>query len=91
MYLGAAWYPEHWEESRWPIDLELMRDAGMNVVRIGEYAWSRLEPAEGDYELDWLERAVALAEQFGAWARAGKYSWSSTTRPAVSLSNSHAD
>jgi beta-galactosidase len=65
MYLGTAWYPEHWEESRWPIDLDLMRRAGMNVVRIGEYAWSRLEPTEGDYHLDWLERVVNLAEQFG--------------------------
>ena len=33
----------------------------MNVVRIGEFAWSTLEPSEGHYELDWMERAIALA------------------------------
>ena len=33
----------------------------MNVVRVGEFAWSTMEPREGVYELDWLERATALA------------------------------
>ncbi len=58
---GAAWYPEQWPESRWNTDLQLMEDAHIHVVRIGEFAWSRLEPTEGDYQFDWLERAVALA------------------------------
>jgi beta-galactosidase len=65
MYYGSAWYPEHWPEARWREDLRLMREAGMNVVRIAEFAWSRLEPAEGCYELDWIERAVAAAAEFG--------------------------
>ena len=61
--LGAAWYPEQWPEDRWDADLTLMQAAGMNVVRIGEFAWSALEPAEGHYDLDWLARAVRLAEE----------------------------
>lgn len=65
MYLGAAWYPEHWPESRWRDDLRLMREAGLNVVRVGEFAWSRMEPAEGQFDLDWLERAVELAAEYG--------------------------
>ncbi len=62
---GSAWYPEHWPESRWPRDLELMRQAHMNVVRMAEFAWSRLEPRDGEFDLDWLERAVALAAEAG--------------------------
>ena len=65
MRFGSAWYPEHWEESRWPEDLRLMRDAGMNVVRMAEFAWSRLEPEEGIYDLDWLERAIEIAARHG--------------------------
>jgi len=65
MYYGSAWYSEHWPEVRWREDLRLMRETGMNVVRVAEFAWSRLEPAEGRYELDWLERAVAAAAEFG--------------------------
>jgi len=59
--LGAAWYPEQWPESQWDSDLQLMQDAHMNVVRVGEFAWSTLEPSEGRYDLDWLARAIALA------------------------------
>lgn len=61
MRLGCAWYPEHWNEQRWPEDLRLMREAGMNVVRVAEFAWSRMEPEEGKFDLDWVERAIEAA------------------------------
>lgn len=61
LFLGAAWYPEQWPEAQWDHDLQLMQDAHMNVVRVGEFAWSTMEPREGVYELDWLERAIELA------------------------------
>jgi beta-galactosidase len=59
--LGAAWYPEQWPEARWEADLTLMQQAGIHMVRVGEFAWSRMEPSEGQYDLDWLERAIAAA------------------------------
>ncbi|MCS6774741.1 MAG: beta-galactosidase [Anaerolineae bacterium] len=65
IHLGAAWYPEHWPESRWAEDLQLMREVGLTVVRLGEFAWADLEPEEGRFNLDWLERAVALAAAHG--------------------------
>jgi len=59
--MGDAWYPEQWPESRWEEDLKMMEAADLKVVRIAEFAWSRMEPSEGRYDLDWLERAIALA------------------------------
>jgi beta-galactosidase len=59
--MGDAWYPEQWPESRWEEDLKLMEAADLKVVRIAEFAWSRMEPSEGHYDLDWLERAINLA------------------------------
>jgi beta-galactosidase len=61
LVLGAAWYPEQWPEERWEKDLSLMQAAGVNTVRVGEFAWSRMEPSEGHFDLDWLERAITLA------------------------------
>jgi beta-galactosidase len=61
LLLGTAWYPEQWPESRWEQDLQLMQKAGIRMVRIGEFAWSRMEPEEGRFDLDWLDRAIALA------------------------------
>jgi len=61
--MGVAWYPEQWPESRWEEDLRLMEAANLKVVRIAEFAWSRMEPLEGHYDLDWLERAISLAKK----------------------------
>ncbi len=65
IHLGAAWYPEHWAESRWQADLDLMRAAGLTVVRIGEFAWADLEPEEGRFHIDWLVRAAEMAHLSG--------------------------
>lgn len=63
LILGAAWYPEQWPESRWEEDLSLMQAAGIHMVRVAEFAWSRMEPEEGKFDFDWIQRAVALAAQ----------------------------
>jgi beta-galactosidase len=65
MNFGVAWYPEHWDEAQWANDLRLMREAHFNTVRIADGAWSRIEPVEGSFDLDWLERAVSLAGDHG--------------------------
>ncbi|NYF80950.1 beta-galactosidase [Granulicella arctica] len=61
LYLGAAWYPEQWPESRWDADLALMEKAHIRFARIAEFAWSSMEPTEGNYQWDWLDHAIAAA------------------------------
>ncbi|WP_152047095.1 beta-galactosidase [Aureimonas psammosilenae] len=56
--LGVCYYPEHWPEDWWAEDARRMAETGISFVRIGEFAWSRLEPVRGRFEFDWLERAV---------------------------------
>ncbi len=65
MYYGADYYPEHWPEERWPEDARLMKEAGFNVVRMAEFAWTRLEPREGTFDFEWLDRAIALLGEQG--------------------------
>jgi len=55
---GVAYYPEFWPEDRWDEDVRLMKRAGINFVRIGEFAWTAMEPAEGRFDLGWLHRIV---------------------------------
>ncbi|MEM9270796.1 MAG: beta-galactosidase, partial [Pseudomonadota bacterium] len=56
--VGVCYYPEHWPEARWAQDAERMAQTGLSLVRIGEFAWSRLEPKPGDLRFDWLDRAI---------------------------------
>ena len=69
--LGTAWYPEQWPESRWEADLALMQQAGVRMVRVAEFAWSRMEPSEGQYDLDWLDRAISAAAKHGIYTVVG--------------------
>ncbi|MBW4331785.1 beta-galactosidase [Stakelama sp. CBK3Z-3] len=62
---GTAWYPEQWPESRWDADLAWMKEAGFNTVRIAEFAWSTMEPREGEFHFEWLDRAIAAARRHG--------------------------
>ncbi len=58
-YIGSAYYPEQWPEENWQKDIALMREAGFNVVRLGEFAWSTIEPEAGKFDFDWLDHAIA--------------------------------
>lgn len=62
-YLGACYYPEVWPLKQVDEDIALMKEMGLNVVRINDFAWSCLEPQPGKYDFDWLHRVVnKLAE-----------------------------
>lgn len=63
--LGVSWYPEQWPEERWERDLALMQAAGIDTVRIAEFAWSRMEPEEGRFDFGWLDRVVAACAKHG--------------------------
>ena len=63
--LGVCYYPEHWPEDSWATDAALMAETGLTWVRIGEFAWSRIEPSAGDLRWDWLDRAIATLGKAG--------------------------
>lgn len=56
--LGTCYYPEHWPQEVWREDAARMVEAGLTWVRIGEFAWSRLEPSPGALDFDWLDVAI---------------------------------
>ena len=65
MKLGVCYYPEHWPESMWAQDAARMVAAGLSVVRIGEFAWSRIEPEPDRFDWGWLDRAIAVLGEAG--------------------------
>src|SRR5213078_476059 len=55
---GVAYYPEYMPYDRLEKDVEMMRKAGISVVRVGESTWSSWEPRDGDFQFDWMQRVL---------------------------------
>ncbi len=64
-YLGCAYYPEYWGVDRVETDAKLMKAAGINIVRIGEFAWTPMEKEEGIFDLGWLHQSVEILGKYG--------------------------
>jgi beta-galactosidase len=55
---GGDYNPEQWPDEVQRDDIELMREAGVNFVTVGVFAWGLLEPRPGEYEFGWLDRVM---------------------------------
>lgn len=63
MILGTAYYPEHWDKTRWEDDILRMKEHGINMVRIGDFAWCKLEPEEGDFNISYYDQFLEICEK----------------------------
>jgi hypothetical protein len=63
--LGTCYYPEHWPEETWAEDAARMAGLGLTWVRIGEFAWSRLEAEPGRFDWGWMDRAFDVLTAAG--------------------------
>lgn len=87
MKLGVCYYPEQWPTERWAEDARLMHAAGLEIVRIGEFAWALMEPAQGRYAWQWLDRAIAILADAGLQVVLG----TPTATPPAWLTQAHPD
>jgi beta-galactosidase len=85
--LGVAYYPEQWPRDRWRTDARMMAEAGLTLARVGEFAWSALEPEPGRFELDWLDEAIGILDDAGIEVVVG----TPTATPPAWLIESHPE
>ena len=57
LHFGVDYYPEHWERERWDTDAALMQKMGIQMVRMAEFSWHKLQPAEDTFDFGWLDRS----------------------------------
>jgi beta-galactosidase len=62
---GVAYYHEYMPYDRLEKDVQLMQDAGISVVRLGESTWSLFEPEEGRFEFTWMDRIIDRMQKAG--------------------------
>jgi beta-galactosidase len=88
MHYGGDYNPEQWPETVWPEDVRLMREAGVTMVSLGIFAWSRIQPAEGVFDFEWLDTVIDLLHEGGiavdlATATASPPPWATTAYPQM--------
>jgi beta-galactosidase len=76
---GAAYYPEYMPYERLDTDVELMRQAGITVVRVGESTWSSWEPRDGEFQSAWMTRVLDRLHSAGIKAILGTPTYSVPT------------
>ncbi len=58
MYMGVDYYPEHWPVSLMDEDIRRMKEMGVNMVRIGEFAWHLMESEEGKIDFSFFDEVI---------------------------------
>ena len=62
---GVDYYPEHWPKERWPIDAKMMREMGIQIVRMAEFSWQKFEPRAGEFHFEDLDEAIDILAKEG--------------------------
>ncbi|MCX7025122.1 MAG: beta-galactosidase [Spirochaetes bacterium] len=62
---GVDWYPEQWDEGMWERDADRMKEFGVDIVRLMEFAWAVIEPEPGRFDFSLFDRAITLLASRG--------------------------
>ncbi|WP_171720033.1 beta-galactosidase [Paenibacillus phytohabitans] len=65
IFVGTNYHPHDWPRERWPVDIQLMKDSGFNLVRLGHLCWDSFEPSEGNFTFEWFDEVMDLFAEAG--------------------------
>ena len=90
MLHGGDYNPDQWLDRPdiLEADIRLMKEAHINCVSVAIFAWAKLEPEEGRYEFDWLEKVIDNLYENGIYtvlatpSRSSTGAWSRKAWPA---------
>lgn len=85
---GADYNPEQWPREVWDEDIRLMQQANVDVVSIAIFSWARLQPAQDQWDFEWLDDVMDMLAEAGigadlATATASSPAWLSTQHPEI--------
>lgn len=58
IYFGGDYNPDQWDDATLERDMELFKKANVNLVTLPVFSWAKLEPSEGVYHFEWLDKIL---------------------------------
>jgi beta-galactosidase len=65
MLYGGDYNPDQWSEDIWQEDIRLMQDAGVNLVSLAIFSWAKIEPRQGEFHFEWLDKIMDMLHAGG--------------------------
>jgi len=62
---GGDYNPDQWTPEIWQEDARLMQEAGVNLVSLGIFSWTKMEPKPGVFDFEWLDQLMDLLHTHG--------------------------
>lgn len=87
IWYGGDYNPEQWPKNVWREDIDLMKQAGVNILSVGVFAWSKIEPRDGEYDFSWLDEIVEMLGKAGIAVDLA----SATASPPLWLTQAHPE
>ncbi len=87
IWYGGDYNPEQWPREVWQEDVRLMKKAGVNIVSLAIFSWSRIEPAEGQWDFSFFDEVIDLLGKNGIAVDLA----TSTASPPMWLAQAHPE
>lgn len=88
LYFGGDYNPDQWDEATIRKDMEYFQECHINYVALPVFSWAKLEPEEGVYQFEWLDRILDMIWEHGisvclATSTAAQPEWMSKKYPEI--------
>lgn len=65
IYYGGDYNPDQWDDQTIDEDMKFFKEANINLLTLPVFSWAKLEPDEGVYQFEWLDKIIDKIWQHG--------------------------
>ena len=65
IYYGGDYNPDQWDDQTIAEDMKFFKEANINLLTLPVFSWAKLEPDEGVYQFEWLDKIIDKIWQHG--------------------------
>lgn len=67
IFYGGDYNPEQWDQQTHQEDLQLFKQAGIDIATVNVFSWARNQPDEVHYRFEWLDQLIDSLYESGIY------------------------